>query len=379
MPCFLPAGHGATIEVASGTPMYATPALSSVFRTIRVKGRIEAGDSDKLKGLLVGLKVSTPPRPDGSIVVELSGDGSDLAEGIKVGDLIREFRVSTVVRKGDSCLGACFVAFVGGSAREPSFGPQRPSRYIEIGGTAGIPNFYAPPSQRTQPARYPVDQLLAYASRMGIEKGLRARLLGEAPDKILYMSSVEGFLALNACPIGLGLPSTSPGVQAANVCVHSTRSLDRRLPLRTTAISAAEARLSLLKYVKMHIWWLGVVGPRLIMSTPTLPPLKSELAEQLKSDRFAENEESAMELYADLRAAGMPLPELLDATFEVSGYNPTNDKITCIVSLSADDADRYDLVIQGPEGMRPASQLAPRYCRSLFRYDMNDAVNPRPN
>ena len=375
--CSLQAAQGATLEVASETSIYTTQALSAVFRTIRMKGLIEVGDAEKFRSLLVKLKTSATAKPEGPIVVELNGAGGDLLEGIKVGDVLREFHVTTVVRKGDLCLGACTVAFVGGSARDPAFGPAVPSRYIEIGGTVGMPNFYNPPPLRTQPSKYPVESLLAYSARMGIEKGLRARLLGEAPDKILYMSTVEGFLVLSTCPIGLGLPSTSQSVQATNVCTQSTRSLDMHLPLRTTAITEADARLSLLKYVKMHIWWLGVVGHPHFMTTPTLPPLESKLADRLKSDQFTQSEEEARQVYTELIAAGIPLPELLGATFEVSGYSTVNDRITCIASLSPNDADRYDVIIQGPDGMRKGSQFAPKHCRSLFRYDMNDAINPR--
>ena len=374
--CLLSEAQGATFEIVSQTPAYETPALSSVLRTIRLKGPIEAGDSGKLKDLLVEMKASATAPSEPLIVAELSGPGGDLLEGIKIGDLFAEFRISTIVRKGEQCLGACVVALVGGSTGASAAVPPTPSRFIEIGATVGIQNFYNPPPLRSRPSKYPVEGLLAYAARQGIDKGLRARLIGEAPDKILYVTNVEAFLAVNACPIGLGLPSTSIDVQAANVCSQSARSLDRHVPLRTVELTEKAARVSLLKYVKLHIWWLGVVGDRRTPATQMLPPLRSELAERLKSDQFVQSDEAATELYSDLKAAGIPLPDLLGATFEVSGYNTANDQITCIASLSRDDVHRYDVVTQGPDGMKAAAQFAPRQCRGLFRYDVTDTINP---
>lgn len=45
-------------------------------------------------------------------------------------------------------------------------------------------------------------------------------------------------------------------------------------------------------------------------------------------------------LYVDLRAAGVRLPEIAGAVFEVSGYRSGGQDTQCFASLLADDPDR---------------------------------------
>ena len=72
--------------------------------------------------------------------IEFSSKGGDLLEGIKIGYLLREFDVATLVREGDLCLSACALAFLGGTqSRQPP--AAIPSRRIAIGGKVGFHNF----------------------------------------------------------------------------------------------------------------------------------------------------------------------------------------------------------------------------------------------
>jgi len=89
-------------------------------------------------------------------------------------------------------------------------------------------------------------------------------------------------------------------------------------------------------------------------------------------------EQAVKNLYADLRAAGVPLPEIVGPIFEVSGYQIGIYSLTCVASLSPTDPDKYDVVIKGPKGMARAYHSAPDGCRRLFLYDRDAVINPHP-
>lgn len=57
---------------------------------------------------------------------------------------------------------------------------------------------------------------------------------------------------------------------------------------------------------------------------------------QLASCAVMRDERSIDNLYADLRAAGVRLPEIVGPVFEVSGYRSGGQDTQCFVSLSAD-------------------------------------------
>lgn len=76
--------------------------------------------------------------------------------------------------------------------------------------------------------------------------------------------------------------------------------------------------------------------------------------------------------------AGLPLPQMLGRSFDVSGYAVGAYDLQCHVSLSADDPGKFDLVLQGPSGFSKAIQPPPAACPGLYDYDRDDTINPRP-
>ena len=81
--------------------------------------------------------------------------------------------------------------------------------------------------------------------------------------------------------------------------------------------------------------------------------------------------------YADLVAAGLPLPEIVGPVFEVGGYSAGAYDVQCHVSFSLKDPDRYDLALAGEAGLVRSSRKAPQQCRRLYLFDRQDVLNPR--
>lgn len=81
-------------------------------RYIRVTGPIRPGDALVLRGLLGA-------EPDPAVVI-LNSHGGSVTEALEMGRDIRRHAASTYVGKGQKCVSACILAFVGGVRRAVS-------------------------------------------------------------------------------------------------------------------------------------------------------------------------------------------------------------------------------------------------------------------
>jgi hypothetical protein len=354
-----------------------TPKSAIVEHTIRLTGPIEAGDSDKLRKMLERLRGAAPPAAGAPFAtVELSSKGGDLYEGLKLGYLFREFDVATVVRAADICQSACALAFLGGTQSHAP-GHAVPSRSLEIGGQVGFHNFYLTSpgelSAATKDAREGVTMgfsvarggasaLVRYAAQMGIDAAFIARMMGQATDAWDYVETDEEFVTLRVCPLGqMRLPNNPPSM-AANICNHAAGGLGIASPLQARALSPRETRRHLLERVRDTAEASSIRGP-----------FSSQLAAVLAS-----RDEGLLEaVYAGLRSAGVPLPEVLGANFEVSGYNLGGVSLECHVSLSRDNPAKFDVALVGPDGLMKPFQTPPAACPALFLFDSEDVLNPR--
>jgi len=173
-------------------PSRATPI---VFRTIRLTGMIETGDSERLRVLVAPLARQPRVLPDAPLAtLELSSMGGDLIEGLRLGYLMREFDLASVVRRGDLCLSACALAFLGGTAVHSRV-ETVPSRTIEIGARVGFHNFFLNPAitlaradddpaasrvRGFNEARGGASRLFRYAIDMGVDPGRIAGMVETA-------------------------------------------------------------------------------------------------------------------------------------------------------------------------------------------------------
>lgn len=355
-----------------------TPKAPLVAHTLRITGPFQQGDGDKLRSMLAGLKAKTA-RISGQplATAELSSSGGDLFEGLKVGYLFREFEVATLVRKGDVCLSACAMAFLGGTASRMPPTPV-PSRTIEIGGQVGFHNFTldatvvqnetkgdttAGIARGFGLGRAGASALIRYAADLGVDAGFIAQLLVRPPDTWLYIDTNEVFLTVGACPSGPEPPLGRLEQQAVNVCNHASGGVNLAEASQARSVAARDAKRYLLEQVQRNIQGANVKGP-----------LVGQLAGVLASrdDRLIDN------VYADLRAAGISLPEPVGRSFIVSGYAFGELQAECHVNLSGSEPDRFDfvLIIAGAGLSRPLA-LPPPMCRALFRYDGQQVLNPK--
>lgn len=370
-------GHGATLSLDTRSIPGLTPKSAIVQHTIRVSGPIETGDADRLRKMLERLRATTPPAPGAPLAtVELSSKGGDLYEGLKLGYLFREFDVATVVRAADVCQSACALAFLGGTQSHTP-GQAVPSRNLEIGGQVGFHNFYlSSPSDLSagskdardgvtmgfSVARGGASALLRYAALMGIDVAFVARVMGQPSETWDYVETDEEFVSLRICPLGLSRPTATPAALAANICNHATGELGRASPLQARAVSARDLRRRLLEHVR---------------DTAEAAATKSPLASQLAAVLAQRDEALVESVYVGLRSAGVPLPEVMGANFEVSGYALGGTPLQCNVSISRDNPAKFDVALVVPDGLMKPFQMPPPACPALFLFDGEEVLNPR--
>ncbi len=370
-------GHAASLSVESTSIPGLAPKSAMVTHRIRLTGPIEPGDSDKLRKLVENLR-GTGPAPAGTplATIALSSKGGDLYEGLKLGYLFREFAIATVVHKDDLCLSACALAFLGGTqsnVRQQAV----PSRNLEIGGQVGFHNFYlTSPSEISATSKDARDGVVAgftvarggaaalvrYSVQMGIDPAFVARMMGQAPEAWEYIETDETFISLRVCPVGLVRRPTNPAAIAASICNHAIGNIGRATPMQARPLSARDLRRYLLEQVRL---------------TSEAAAGKGVLTAQLAAVLASRDDALLETVYAGLRSAGVPLPEVLSANFEVTGYDLGGAPLECHVSFSRDNPARFDVTLSTPSGLLKAFQSPPEACPDLFLYDPADVLNPK--
>jgi hypothetical protein len=345
----------------------------------RLTGTIETGDADKLRDMLVSLQGVAPARANVPLAtIELSSLGGSLSEGIKIGQLLKSYRVVAVVRKQDLCLSACALALLGGTAVRASAAYPYDCN-VEVGGKVAFHNFFLdrsdlreqthedPVASRLQgfaDARGGAAMLIRYAADLGLPPTFVANLMARPVEEYQYLETIGEFLELNLCPIGLERPSLSMSHQAANVCNNSLPTPAPVSSMIVGPIAGPQVRQYMLERVQDGL---------------NAAKAKGRLADQLATWSVMRTREEVDKLYDDLRAAGVALPEIVGPTFEVAINQGGRYRAACYVSLSATDPDRYDVVLQGPRSLADATRQPPANARRLFLYDRRDVANQRPS
>ncbi|MBV8394251.1 MAG: hypothetical protein JOY81_13805 [Alphaproteobacteria bacterium] len=349
---------------------------------LRLTGFIAEGDAERMRAVLSALKRGALDAP--LATVELSSPGGDLAEGVKLGYLFREFDVATRVRRGDTCISSCALAFVGGTtshAGSHAGAASAPGCTIDHGGHVAFHNFYLNPESRAVTASLPLPDdgstgrlrgfsearggaamIVRYAADMGLDAGFVARILGTPPEEFEYVDTVGEYRMLHVCPFNLKRPPVGMAAQAANLCNHMLPSAQLS-PIDATQMSARHARRRLLDQLRRT---LAAVSE------------KGALAAELTALLSSRDDDLVETIYLELRTAGVPLPELFGQHFEIAGKGPDGEPVQCFVSFSLDNSDKYDVVIADRHGFSRPAIAAPAACPRLFLYDDRDVINPRP-
>lgn len=346
--------------------------------TFRLTGMIEVGDAEKLRDILVKLQGVAPAKTNVPLAtIELSSLGGSLSEGIKIGQLLKSYRVVAVVRKQDLCLSACALALLGGTAVRAAASYPHDCN-VEVGGKVAFHNFFLdrselrelthddPVASRLQgfaDARGGAAMLIRYAADMGLPPSFVANLMARPVEEYQYIETIGEFLELNLCPIGVERPSLPMSHQAANVCNNS---LPTPVPVSSMIvgpIAGPQVRQYMLERVQEGL---------------NAAKAKGRLADQLATWSVMRTRDEVDKLYDDLRAAGVALPEIVGPTFEVAVNQGGRYRAACYVSLSQTDPDRYDVVLQGSRSLADATRQPPGNARRLFLYDRRDVANQRP-
>ena len=370
-----PPGVAGTLSLESRTIPGLTPKAPIVSHRLRLTGMIEAPDADRLRSELTRLRAQGVAGEGPLAVLELSSKGGNLLEGIKIGYLLREFGVATVVRREDACLSACALAFLGGTGRRS--GPTaEPSRTLEIGGQVGFHNFSVNVAwvlNETQSdaargiargfdlARAGAAQMMRFVTDMGVSPGFVAGMVGLPPEQWHYVETAGDFLDLGIEPKGT-LPSGGRlEVQAANVC---SRLIGRADPSRARRTTGRQAQRQLLEHVRNTVAGVDLKGP---------------LAAQLSAVLDSSDQRLIEGVYADLRAAGLPLPSPGSAHVEIPVESRDGAGLQCHVSLSATDLDTFDLVMLTERSIARIDRLPAGTLARLLRFAPDEMVNPQAN
>lgn len=374
LPLAMPAfAMALTVEQRSPPPAGIAPVQPAYV--IRMTGMIERGDADALRKALERVKASTTIGPDGTLTnVELSSGGGDVFEGVTIGYVLREFTAGTLVRASDVCFSACALAFLGGSA-PPTAGVSSPRRNIELGGQVGFHNMWLNQlglqnSARAQSstaaiagfemARAGASRIIRYLTDMGIDGGFAARLLGRPIDQFDYIATAGSFIELQTCLTRPVAVTASAERQADNICSNSIGPAARSGSGRVRPMTGHAVRLALLREVERQV----------MQSTAN-----SRFIDRFRAIVAAGEEPALAGLYENLRAVGLPLPDLSGTTFDVTPM-PASLKLSCKVSLPVDHPDGYDLVVAGPNGLSAPPHAAPERCRWMARHAPADTINP---
>ena len=357
----LPQGpaRAATVSVESA------PATGSEVRNplqphrLRLTGPIEIGDAERIAKTLRGLRERTPRSGDLPLAtLELTGKGGDLQEGIRIGLLLREFDVATVVRDGDVCLSACALIFLGGTASH-AWPAALPSRSLEIGSQLGFHNFTLntgalqndaratrgdTTTRAFSLARQGAALMMRYALDMGVDPDFFATLIGQPPEAWTWVETVGQFVALGITPQGPLPPPGSLAEQAANLCNHATGWQVGVRPNQARPVASFAGR--------------PVDG-----AAPTQAALANlALRGGGKSPK------------AGPAAAVAPTST---AHFDVAGPASDSFQMRCQVTLSTVELDSFEVAVSTSGGLMRSYALPPAVNPGLLRFHRDDKLNPR--
>jgi hypothetical protein len=361
-----PPARAATVLLNERSIPSVVPGTALAQHGLRLTGPLLPGDADQLRRTLDSLKAG------GAITLELSSPGGDLLEGLQLGYLLRERGIAALVRRGDVCLSACALAFLGAAQAT-----------VEFGGRVAFHNFYINTANTGlraaddassghikgfDEARGGAALIVRYAADMNIDAGFIARLLGTPADQFDVLDTAGKFGVLHACVFNLKRPRQSVAAQATNLCNNASHAAaqdiaGRATPLQARQLSPRHARRYLLEHLRTT---LAATSPR------------GSLATQLAAVLAAKDDDLIETFYAELRAAGVPLPDLIGQHFEVTGYRLGAEAVACFASLSLDDADRYDVSLMDRRGFSRLVPPAPPACPRLALYDPDEVINPGP-
>lgn len=228
----LPALRPAT---ATAAEIALAPAGASC--AITLAGRIEAGDAARLEAAIAEAKTRVPPFLSASPDTQqrrricLDSPGGALAEGVAIAELLRRQVFGTLVPRGASCLSACAVAFMGGTAYDDPTVPPFPDRVLHPTARLG---FHAPsldvPKGRYGPADVAQGYATALASmalllrdldRLAFPISLAAVMLDTPPETFTEITTIGQATRFGIAVAPIKAPAELDPMLANLACSHA--------------------------------------------------------------------------------------------------------------------------------------------------------------
>lgn len=361
-----PAAHAMTLAVV--TKRSGAGAGTFLDHQIYLTGPFEPGDSDRLKTILEDLKGRGGTKPGESLAtLSLDSRGGALEEGMRVGRLLRQFGVATVVRNGKLCLSSCAIAFLGGTT--PGAAGPTADRQLEIGGRLGFHAFYAPRDADARDAatsrargvtegRATSAIVVAYVLEMGVDPEPIIRALVRPPEEMTYIETAGEFVELGICPVALKLPRMTLAERASNICNNASVGRLPVWPDLLTEYTPLEAKRLLLGEIAFHAAQANVRAG-----------IAARLQQVLRGGSGVDA------LYAELAAAGLPLPAMRPKTYYFEMPVPGLRRMGCMATLAPDDPAQYGVVLITQAGLAKPKQSAPAECPELFLFGHEEVIN----
>ncbi|WP_422035870.1 hypothetical protein [Reyranella sp.] len=361
-----PATHAMTLAVV--TKHVTAGAGTFVSHEINLTGPFEPGGSDELEAVLEKLKARGGTKPGDSLAtLSLDSKGGALEEGMRVGRLLRQFGVSTIVRNGKRCLSSCAIAFLGGATRGTA-GPVA-DRQLEIGGRLGFHAFYAPRDGDARDAatsrargvtegRATSAIVVAYVLEMGLDPEPIIRALVRPPEEMTYIETAGEFMELGICPVALKLPRMTLAERASNICNNASQGRLPAWPDLVNEYTPQEAKRLLLGEIAYQAGRANVRGG-----------IAARLQQVLRGGRGTDA------LYAELAAAGLPLPVMRAKAYYFEMPVAGIRKMACMATLTPDDPAQYGVVLITHTGLAKPKQSTPAECPELFLFGHDEVIN----
>jgi hypothetical protein len=359
-------GHAMSLSVV--TERVAAGPTAYLNHEIRLAGPFEPGDADRLKVMLENLKARGGTRAGQPLAtLSLDSKGGALEEGMRIGRLLRQFGVATIVRNGKRCLSSCAIAFLGGTTPGPA-GPKA-DRQLEVGGRLGFHAFYAPRDGDARDAatsrargvtegRATSAVVIAYVLEMGVDPEPIIRALVRPPEEMTYVETAGEFVELGICPIALKLPRMTFAERASNICNNASQGHLPVWPDLLNEYTPLEAKRLLLGEIAYQAGQANVRGG-----------IAARVQQVLRGGRGADA------LYAELAAAGLPLPVMRARAYFFQTPVPGARRMGCMATLTPDEPGQYGVVLITPNGLARPKQSAPSECPELFLFGHDEVIN----
>ena len=208
--------------------------------TIDARGVIEQGDATKLAALVRDNGLSSGFN---DYTVRLNSPGGLLFEGMKIGKVIRDAQLETLVSRNEQCASACALAFLGGTRRYAT--GTGVERRIEFGAALGFHSFYSATdtvrleSETLKTSHVVTGLIFEYATEMkSVDLGWLAKTLNVPPTQLHFVRSPEDIAALS---ISLeGVRNTVPKDWYMNVCRFVVKGVVPALDSLTRVVDRSE-------------------------------------------------------------------------------------------------------------------------------------------